>query len=336
MNTSNITILYKIKSGSHLYGLTTPTSDVDYVGVYIEKSFTDFIDPFSGRDEIDLSFKSKLENGKNDVNAIDEKYFHLKKFVRLCADNNPNILEMLFCPQDCIEYVDPAFKLYILEHPEYFVNKKLIDRFIGYAKSQEQKSYTKSANYLLLKKFKDFLEPMITCHYATKISQLITTDEFNKCIDESKYSIITKKHTETNIENYLVLGDMEFSFGLGLKQAWQYLNERFNQISHRVEGIFIHKYESKFMAHTIRLLSEGIQLLKTGRIEFPFTNDEYETIMNIKTGKTPVEQLPNIVNIYKDTLSYFESENNLPSEADYEKIVISYCNIIRVLFAIRY
>lgn len=328
MNKDDFNILYKIKAGSHLYGLNTPTSDLDYVGVYIDREFKDFISPFANRDEIDLSINSKLENGKNDSNAVDEKYFHIKKFIRLCADNNPNILELLFCPQNCIEYVSPRFRLLILNHPEYFVNKKLIDRFIGYAKSQEQKSYTKSGNYLLLKRFKEFLEPMITCYSTIPISQLITTDEFNKCINDNEYSIITKKHTETNSENYLVLGDMEFSFGLGLKQAWQYVNERFNRASHRVEDIFIRKYEPKFMSHTVRLLSEGIQLLKTGRIEFPFTGTDYDTIMNIKTGKTPVEQIPIIVNKYKDELQLLETTTSLPNTADFDKINEAYTNLI--------
>lgn len=78
-------ILYKIKAGSFLYGLTTPSSDLDYTGVYIEDKFNEFIDPFNTKDEIDLSVKSKLENGKNDSDAVDEKYYHLKKFIKLCA-----------------------------------------------------------------------------------------------------------------------------------------------------------------------------------------------------------------------------------------------------------
>lgn len=78
-------VLFKIKSGSHLYGLNTPTSDLDYVGVYVEDSFEDFIDPFNTKDEMDMSIKSKKENGKNDKDAVDEKYFHIKKFIKLCA-----------------------------------------------------------------------------------------------------------------------------------------------------------------------------------------------------------------------------------------------------------
>lgn len=337
MKKNNAIILYKIKSGSHLYGLTTPSSDIDYTGVCIDDSFEDFISPFANRDEIDLSVKSKLDNGKNDSNAIDEKYFHIKKFIRLCADNNPNILEMLFAPPSCIDIIDMPFKRSILDHPEYFVNKKLIDRFIGYAKSQEQKSYTKSGNYLLLKRFKNFLEPLIARYSNSPISWLLLPAgdlNFHENFKSDEYSILTKKHSETNLENYLILGDIEFSFNLGLKQALQYINNRFNQASHRIEEIFIRKYEPKFMSHTVRLLSEGIQLLKTGRIEFPFTGKDYEVIMNIKTGKTPIEQIPEIVNRYKDELSSLEKTITLPDTADFNEINEAYASLISHIYGL--
>lgn len=314
-------VLYKIKSGSHLYGLNTPTSDVDYVGVYVEDNFEDFINPFNTKDEIDMSIKSKKDNGKNDENAVDEKYFHLKKFIKLCAENNPNILEMLFCPEDCIEYVDPDFKKHILDHPEMFINAKLIDRFIGYAKSQEQKSYTKSENYLLLEKFKKWLEEI---------------GDFRSRKDTIEYTLTAYKYDFQDgfiggytITNYILeLGGMKFQFGITIKEAIARIDDRFARASHRVDSIFVNKYEPKFMSHTIRLLEEGYQLLTTGKISFPFTGKALEDIMNIKLGKTPVEVVVEIVNEYKNRLSMLEKIHILPETADYSAIKDRYHTLI--------
>jgi uncharacterized protein len=315
-------ILYKIKAGSFLYGLTTPSSDLDYTGVYIEDKFNEFIDPFNTKDEIDLSVKSKLENGKNDSDAVDEKYYHLKKFIKLCADNNPNILEMLFSPKECIEYVHPVFKELILDHPEMFVNKKLIDRFIGYAKSQEQKSYTKSDNYIHLNNFLTFLHDCqgykgITEHYIIgPMIEELYLEEVDARIENKPGDIVYE------------IGGMKFPSGITFKEAIARIDERFARASHRVDGIFINKYEPKFMSHTIRLLDEGYQLLTTGKIQFPFTGNVFDDIMSVKLGKTKVEDIPELVNGYKERLSLLETNCTLPKTADYETIKRAYNTLV--------
>ena len=319
-------VLYKIKSGSYLYGLNIPTSDLDFVGIYVENDFSEFINPFNSIDERDMSIKSKLENGKNDENAVDEKYFHLKKFIKLCADNNPNILEMLFAPEDCIEYVDPLFKELILDHPEMFVNAKLIDRFIGYAKSQEQKSYTKSSNYLYLEKFRRELNYFkeLSTNRGT-VGEMIMRDPA-RFRDEFKdqYTIIVDQTGDKVLE----LGGMKFPFGITIKEAIARIDDRFSRASHRIEGIFINKYEPKFMSHTIRLLEEGYQLLTAGKIEFPFKGQAYDDIMSIKLGNTPVEDVPEIVNEYKERLFELEKVHTLPKTADYEAIKRAYLLLV--------
>jgi len=319
-------VLFKIKSGSHLYGLNTPTSDMDYVGVYIEDTFEDFIDPFNTKDEMDTSIKSKKENGKNDKDAVDEKYFHLKKFIKLCADNNPNVLEMLFAPEDCIEYVDPDFKSLILDHPEMFVNAKLIDRFIGYAKSQEQKSYTKSDNYLYLEKFRRGLDYIGSLNNETRTIKEVVINNQSNFQGEFKdhYNVIIGLYGDKVLE----LGGMKFPFGITIKEAIARIDDRFSRASHRIEGIFINKYEPKFMSHTIRLLEEGYQLLTAGKIEFPFKGQAYDDIMSIKLGNTPVEDVPEIVNEYKERLSELEKVHTLPKTADYEAIKRAYLLVV--------
>lgn len=313
-------VLYKIKSGSHLYGLNTPTSDMDYVGVYIEDSFEDFIDPFNTKDEMDTSIKSKKENGKNDTDAVDEKYFHIKKFIKLCADNNPNILEMLFAPEDCIEYVDPDFKSLILDHPEMFVNAKLIDRFIGYAKSQEQKSYTKSDNYVTLNTFSNSLK---------RVAKLKTMQaKMREAVLHLDPELFKGKTNQNPVDIVYEVGDMKFPSGITIKEAIARIKDRFSRASHRIEGIFINRYEPKFMSHTVRLLEEGYQLLTNGKISFPFTGQALEDIMSIKLGNTPVEDVPEIVNEYKERLSELEKVHTLPKTADYESIKRAYLLVV--------
>lgn len=322
-------ILYKIKSGSHLYGLNTEKSDIDYSGVYIEDELYDYMDVFKNKDELDLSFKCKQENGKNVKDAIDEKYFHITKFIKLLTENNPNIVEMLFCPEDCILYIDPVFKKYFIDNGKMFISKKIINKFIGYAISQEQKSYTKSKNYLVLDRFRTVLNNI---NKSFVIADIID-DAFKRAF-ENVYTIVIKKHSKTNIEQVLNIGDMQFPSGVTVEEAIKRIDLRFRNASHRIDGMLINKYEPKFMSHTIRLLDEGIQLLKTGKIELPFTGDTKQLIMDIKNGNTPVEKIPNIVNHYKDMLQSCEKETILPNEPDYLTIKNRFYFFIKVIYNI--
>jgi len=335
-------ILYKIKAGSYLYGLTTPTSDIDYVGVYLEDTFSEHMDIFNSKDEIDLSVISKLNNGKNSEDAIDEKYYSLKKFLKLCSDCNPNIIELLYAPADCIEYVDTIFKSQILDHPELFINIKLVDRFIGYAKSQEQKSYTKSENYIILDKLKQGILKVLKHSSYWVLNELSPArDLFSRQsfmapfpeFDNITITPITINHTATNIETIYEIGDMKFSSGLHLKNVILQIEDRFKRASHRVDGILINKYEPKFLSHTVRLLDEGCQLLTKKRIDFPFTEQSLADIMNIKLGLTAVQDIPNIVNKYKDTLTELEKlDNNIPDKPDYICINKAYLTLIRGIY----
>src|SRR5271157_4344917 len=75
--------IYVTKHGSHAYGLNTPTSDLDIKGIFIADSihyhgFVNTIAQIERKDPNDLV------------------YFELRKFFKLAADCNPNIIEVLF------------------------------------------------------------------------------------------------------------------------------------------------------------------------------------------------------------------------------------------------
>lgn len=93
-------IIYKIKSGSHLYGINTPLSDEDYLGIYLNTPEELF--GLHNSEILEDNIVSKQENGRNDKDAIDCKYYELRKFIKLAVNNNPTILEMLFATPENI------------------------------------------------------------------------------------------------------------------------------------------------------------------------------------------------------------------------------------------
>lgn len=115
-------IIFECISGSRAYGLATASSDTDIRGVFIlpkEKYYS-------------LEYTGQINNETNDI-----VYYELKKFIELLSKNNPNILELLSVPEDCILSKHPLFDSV---RSEFFLSKLCKDTFANYAFTQIKKA----------------------------------------------------------------------------------------------------------------------------------------------------------------------------------------------------
>jgi len=126
-------IIFEAKMGSHAYGTNIPTSDIDLRGVFIQ--------PLD--DIFKYGYKDQVADKTNDI-----VFYELKRFMELVQKNNPNILELLNAPKDCIIHQDPIYD-YILDNSEKFITKKCRYTFAGYAIEQIKKArgYNKKMNW---------------------------------------------------------------------------------------------------------------------------------------------------------------------------------------------
>lgn len=117
-------VLFEVISGSKAYGINKPTSDTDIRGVYLA--------PFD--DVLGFKCKDQIADDTNDI-----VFYELKRFLDLIEKQNPNILEMLYMPEDCILYKNPLMDK-IFEHKDKFLSKTCMHSFAGYAISQIKKA----------------------------------------------------------------------------------------------------------------------------------------------------------------------------------------------------
>ena len=113
---------YMTRHGSHSYGTSLPTSDLDVRGVAVA--------PMEYYLGVSKTFEQALQADPDDFTVFD-----VKKFCKLAADSNPNVLELLFTdPEDHLVVTPTATKL--LESRDLFLSKKAKNTFSGYARSQ--------------------------------------------------------------------------------------------------------------------------------------------------------------------------------------------------------
>lgn len=297
--------ILEIKSGSYLYGLNTPTSDLDYNGIFIPNK--EYILGFKNCEEVDLSFTSKLENGKNSKDAIDRKFYEFRKYIKLALQNNPNITELLFVNDENIVFINDIGRK-LLNNYELFIHKGLKERFIGYAISQKKKMIIKKDNLFALE------------NGLSLINKLISEDKDKWLLPQCDglYNFNDLFIIKNQNDNHYRVGDRLLVKNMTVKRAKQELEEIISMSSNRKELIKEFGVDTKYAHHLIRLLLEGKELLETGKLIFPLVNRK--ELLDIKTGKWSLdeilkyaEQLENeLINIYNNT--------KLQSKPNYDKV----------------
>lgn len=123
-------------TGSVAYGASTDMSDIDIYGLSVPP--LQYIYP-SQFGEIE-GFGKKLprwdEYQQHHIPFNDSEYdlkiYSIVKFFQLCMQGNPNTIDALFTPANCVMYITPIMQR-VLMKKDLFLSKQCYDRFRGFA-----------------------------------------------------------------------------------------------------------------------------------------------------------------------------------------------------------
>jgi len=115
-------LMFDTVAGSHAYGTAIAGSDEDRRGVFVAPP--EFL--------LGLDGVKQVSDERND-----ETYYELGRFVEMLLKNNPNALELLGMPEDCVRYRHPLFSGL---HAEMFLSKLCGRTFGEYAMGQIRKA----------------------------------------------------------------------------------------------------------------------------------------------------------------------------------------------------
>ena len=140
-NLKERTILLTI-AGSRAYGMHTDSSDVDIKGCCIppEKYRRGFKYHFEQADKpsnmyIFHNCLNNEEKKKASEGELEGSIYEIRKFFKLASDNNPNILDAIFCRNEEVRYITPLGKE-LRDFAPNFISKKCRWTFGKYAASQ--------------------------------------------------------------------------------------------------------------------------------------------------------------------------------------------------------
>lgn len=310
----NNKIILKIRSGSHLYGTNTKDSDKDYLGVYLNTK--EELLGLQTSEELTDNIVSKAENGRNNKDAVDCKYYELRKFCRLAMNGNPTVLEILFVnKENIIEITKEGEEL--LKLRQEFVSKRIYNSFMGYAFAQKKKAFDKSENINHIERFYNWTNTFVSVKNSP-ISNMTFNDFYNAIKDKSVFENHIKFFKNEHNDMMFQCGDLIFPMNILMKKLKDSLKQRLDKASWRKNGMLQYGCDYKFMSHNVRLLLEGIELMNTKNLILPLSYKDL--ILKIKTGNMNNQDIVDLMDTYETELHKYKENNNLPDKADYNKI----------------
>ncbi|WP_027383785.1 DNA polymerase beta superfamily protein [Epilithonimonas caeni] len=331
----NNLILFEAISGSKSFGLATENSDTDIKGVfYLPK------DLFYG-----LEYIQQISNETNDI-----VYYEIGRFVELLLKNNPNILEILATPEDCILYKHPIMDKFCQED---FLSKLCKDTFGGYASTQIQKArgLNKKIVNPVEKGRKGILDFCVVLEYSNSIAAkdwlkvrsfvqencgLVKMPNskgvfalFYDIIGDKNYNGIFKNEDSNEVslssvpkeekpEAYLFFNQDAYStYCKSYKEYWDWVAKR-NEDRYNTNQKHGKNYDSKNMMHTIRLLQSAVNIFKNNKIEIRVKNRN--ELLDIKAGNRDYDDLLLLADQLIKELNLLAKSSSLPDFPDKEKV----------------
>jgi predicted nucleotidyltransferase len=150
---------YEVLTGSVAYGCSTDTSDMDIYGFCVPPKNIVFphtngvLYGFDNPKEFWQWQKHHIIDEASGMN-YDFTIYNIVKYFKLCMDCNPNMVDSLFVPGDCVLHCTPIAGM-VRARKEIFLSKKAFHAFTGYLHSQIAKLDRKPVG---LKEVQDFEE----------------------------------------------------------------------------------------------------------------------------------------------------------------------------------
>jgi hypothetical protein len=304
--------IIRIAFGSRLYGTATPASDLDFKSVYVPDARSILLQRVKGS----VSAKRPKGDGeKNYAGETDEESFSLQRYLNLLSEGQTIALDLLFAPEWAMTEPPAPEWREIVANKDRLVTKKSA-AFLGYCRKQALAYGTKGSRVAAAKDALQFLNHRIVAH-----GSLVKLGEFGGLIerlygDRDHMAVVPITQASGVVINHWEVCGRRLSFSASVKNAQETVAKIVAEYGQRAlqaesnQGI-----DWKALSHAVRIGTQAIELLETGRITFPLPNAAH--ILDIKTGALPYQAVSEEIEDLLVKVEEAAARSVLPGSPDY-------------------
>ncbi|EOQ0334250.1 nucleotidyltransferase domain-containing protein [Escherichia coli] len=270
--------IVKAYFGSHLYGTSTPESDVDFKEIYVPHAR----DILTGNVKEHMSKNTNNTSSKNTKDDVDHELYSLKYFFKLAADGETVALDMLHTPPSLVVKSDlPDVWKYIQDNRSRFYTTNM-KSYLGYVRKQASKYGVKGSRLAVLRQalkrsneWGQYFDNGAVIRLS-HMKNVLPIGEFASWIEtenektgkQTFYNLLDRKFqdTLTNKEFNAILVKLEENYGERARKA------------EANEGI-----DWKALSHACRGGLQLLEIYKTGDLVYPLKDAPF--ILDVKLGK---------------------------------------------------
>lgn len=264
--------------GSHLYGTSTPESDVDFKEIYVPHAR----DILTGNVKEHMSKNTNNTSSKNTKDDVDHELYSLKYFFKLSADGETVALDMLHTPPSLVVKSDlPDVWKYIQDNRSRFYTTNM-KSYLGYVRKQASKYGVKGSRLAVLRQalkrsneWGQYFDNGAVIRLS-HMKNVLPVGEFASWVEtenektgkQTFYNLLDRKFqdTLTNKEFNAILVKLEENYGERARKA------------EANEGI-----DWKALSHACRGGLQLLEIYKTGDLVYPLQDAPF--ILDVKLGK---------------------------------------------------
>jgi predicted nucleotidyltransferase len=332
-------VIFSCVAGSRAYGTQIQGSDEDIRGLYVVPSI------------------AYLPLTQMPVQLADERcntvYYSLRRCIELLAEANPNILELLFTPPDCVRQTSPEMEK-LIRSRSLFVTRQCGDTHIGYAMSQIKKargqnkwvnnpkppeSPNREDFCFVIPKENLVAAGMPPCrprplkqagwslanYHAAKLEHVPDTYRLYRYDSKARgvfrgdvlvCESIPERDEASHFAGLLIFNEQSWKQALTEHQNYWGWRKNRNDARWEQQETGQLDFDAKNMMHTIRLLMSGRSILKRGEPVVRFDGQSLNLLLDIRAGKMNFDQIMDVANGLISDCDRLKLSANLPTKCD--------------------
>lgn len=280
--------ILELKFGSHLYGTNTEESDMDFKAIYLPTAREIVMHSY---DEVINIQRKKKPCERNTKDDVDVEVFSLDRFLDELMDGQTWAMDVLFAPESF--YTEESTQQGIDLMRLIRANKdrlltRNINAFVGYARKQAAKYGIKGTRMDALKRTLAVLEPLPNWDRLSQHVELIgrLVDECSALLSLEKSPLvevvmIPGPDKVTMLPHLHVCG-RKISFTSTVKHAKECYQPIFDEYGARAHKAHLDGgRDYKALSHAVRVNTEALEVLTSGKITFP--RPDRELLLKVKT-----------------------------------------------------